>query len=59
MFRAVTRAAEPLVLAITGASGAPYAVRLLEVLARNKVPTWLIVSGHGWRLLETETGIER
>jgi 4-hydroxy-3-polyprenylbenzoate decarboxylase len=47
----------PLVLAITGASGAPYAVRLLEVLARHKVPTWLIISGHGWRLLEQETGI--
>jgi len=47
----------PLILAITGASGAPYAVRLLEVLARNKVPTWLIISGHGWRLLEQETGI--
>ncbi len=47
----------PVVLAITGASGAPYAVRLLEVLARNKVPTWLIISSHGWRLLEAETGI--
>jgi 4-hydroxy-3-polyprenylbenzoate decarboxylase len=47
----------PLVLAITGASGAPYAVRLLEVLAKNKAPTWLIISGHGWRLLEQETGI--
>ena len=49
---------DPFILAITGASGAPYAVRLLEVLARNKVPTWLLVSGHGWRLLETETGIK-
>lgn len=48
---------EPLTLAITGASGAPYAVRLLEVLARNKVPTWLLISKHGWRLLETESGI--
>jgi flavin prenyltransferase len=47
----------PIVLAITGASGAPYAVRLVEVLARNRVPTWLIVSGHGWRLLSAETGI--
>ena len=26
----------PVVVAITGASGAPYAVRLLEVLARNR-----------------------
>lgn len=48
----------PVVFAITGASGAPYAVRLLEVLARNRVPTWLIISGHGWRLITSETGIE-
>jgi len=47
----------PVTLAITGASGAPYAVRLLEVLARSAVPTWLIVSGHGWRLLKEESGI--
>ena len=47
----------PIVLAITGASGAPYAVRLLEVLARNQVPLWLIVSGHGQRLLEHECGL--
>jgi 4-hydroxy-3-polyprenylbenzoate decarboxylase len=48
----------PLVLAITGASGAPYGVRLLEVLAAHAVPTWLLVSSHGWRLLEEECGIE-
>jgi len=47
----------PVTLAITGASGAPYAVRLLEVLSRSDVPTWLIVSGHGWRLLREEAGI--
>lgn len=47
----------PTVLAVTGASGAPYAVRLLEVMVRAQVPTWLIVSGHGWRLLAEETGI--
>ncbi len=47
----------PVVLAITGASGAPYAVRLLDVLARHAVPTELIVSAHGWRLLEAESGI--
>ncbi len=47
----------PVVLALTGASGAPYGLRLLEVLARERVPTWLIVSGHGWRLLKQECGI--
>ncbi len=47
----------PVVVAITGASGAPYAVRLLDVLARHRVPVWLIVSGHGWRLLTAECGI--
>lgn len=48
----------PTVLAITGASGAPYAVRLLEVLAKARLPVWLIVSGHGMRLLQEECGIE-
>lgn len=47
----------PLVLAITGASGAPYGVRLLEVLSRARVPVWLIVSSHGMRLLQAECGI--
>ncbi|MFN2399829.1 MAG: UbiX family flavin prenyltransferase [Gemmatimonadaceae bacterium] len=47
----------PLVFAITGASGAPYAVRLLEQLANAGRPVWLIVSSHGWRLLEVEEGI--
>ncbi len=47
----------PLVFAITGASGAPYAVRLLEVLARERVPVWLLVSSHGLRLLKDECGI--
>ena len=45
-------------LGITGASGAPYAVRLLEVLAQQHVPTWLLVSSHGWRLLAEESGIK-
>ncbi len=47
----------PVVLAITGASGAAYGVRLLEVLATRAVPVWLIVSSHGMRLLEAERGI--
>lgn len=47
----------PIVMAITGASGAPYAVRLLNALATARQPVWLIVSAHGWRLLHTESGI--
>ncbi|HEX9165519.1 MAG TPA: flavin prenyltransferase UbiX [Gemmatimonadales bacterium] len=47
----------PVVLAVTGASGAPYARRLLEVLATSHVPVWLIVSSHGWRLFREECGI--
>ena len=48
----------PLVFGLTGASGAPYAVRLLDVLARNRVPVWLITSDHGMRLLREECGIK-
>ena len=47
----------PIVVAITGASGAPYAVRLLESLVRAMRPVQLIVSSHGLRLLDTELGI--
>ena len=47
----------PVVVAITGASGAPYAVRLLEALAAGGRDVWLIVSAHGWRLLDTESGV--
>jgi len=47
----------PLVLALTGASGAPYGVRLLEILARNRIPVWVITSEHGMRLLQEECGI--
>ena len=48
----------PIVMAITGASGAPYAVRLLEQLLVAKQPVQLIVSSHGLRLLRTETEID-
>lgn len=47
----------PLIFAITGASGAPYAVRLLEQLVASRTRISLIVSRHGWRLLETESDI--
>ena len=48
----------PIVLAITGASGAPYAVRLLETLATRREPVWLITSSHGLRLLRDECGLD-
>jgi 4-hydroxy-3-polyprenylbenzoate decarboxylase len=51
------RERDPVVLAITGASGAAYGVRLLEVLARNSMPVWLIVTSHGARLLKAECDV--
>lgn len=47
----------PVVVAITGASGAPYAVRLLDALLAADRPVQLIVSKHGFRLLSTEMDI--
>ncbi|HEU4558137.1 MAG TPA: flavin prenyltransferase UbiX [Longimicrobium sp.] len=48
----------PVIFGITGASGAPYAVRLLRALNETATPTRLIISSYGWRLLAEETGIE-
>ena len=48
----------PIVMAITGASGAPYALRLLEQLVSADRPVWLIVTSHGLRLLRTELDID-
>ncbi len=51
-------AVPPIVFGITGASGAPYAVRLLKALTAAHRPVSLIVSKYGMRLLATESGIE-
>ena len=51
-------ATAPIVVGITGASGAPYAVRLLQQLLGAHRPVSLIISKYGMRLLETEMGIE-
>jgi 4-hydroxy-3-polyprenylbenzoate decarboxylase len=48
----------PLVLAITGASGAAYAVRLLHVLASGKRAIHLLVSPSGRAVIKQELGIE-
>ncbi len=47
----------PIVFAITGASGAPYAIRLLEELLIAERKVSLIVSSYGLRLLSTETDV--
>ncbi len=47
----------PVTLAMTGASGARYAVRLLGVLNGAGVPVSLVISDVGWRLLQEEMDI--
>ena len=47
----------PVTLGITGASGAPYAVRLLRALNESRTPTRLIISAYGPRLLAEECEI--
>ena len=48
----------PVTFGVTGASGAPYAVRLLRAFNETATPVRLIVSTYGWRLLAEETGID-
>ncbi|MBK8269441.1 MAG: hypothetical protein IPK83_14500 [Planctomycetes bacterium] len=43
-----------IVVAVTGASGAPYARRLLECLVRESVEVHLVVSPYGRRLFADE-----
>lgn len=51
-------ASRPLVLAMTGASGAPYAVRLLQVLCRSGRTVHLTISPSGAEVLRAEAGID-
>jgi 4-hydroxy-3-polyprenylbenzoate decarboxylase len=48
--------ARPLVVGITGASGAIYAERLLRFLLARRIPVDLVVSPSGQRLLHDELG---
>jgi 4-hydroxy-3-polyprenylbenzoate decarboxylase len=48
----------PITFGVTGASGAPYAVRLLRALNEAATPVRLIVSSYGWRLMAEESGID-
>lgn len=48
-----------IVVALTGASGAVYGVRLLEVLQEAGCATHAVVSRHGWQVLDYECGLGR
>ena len=48
-----------IVLGITGASGAPYALRVMELLAEAEVEIYLSVSKLGRRLLADELGMKQ
>ena len=48
-----------IVVGVTGASGALYAARLIQLLVAAEVETHLVVSPLGQRLLRDELGMER
>ena len=48
----------PIVVGVTGASGAAYARRLLVCICRAGVPVHLVVSPHGARLLHDELEVD-
>jgi len=48
---------KPIVMAITGASGAPYARRLLEVLLQDRREVHLVISPAGQQVIQQELGI--
>jgi 4-hydroxy-3-polyprenylbenzoate decarboxylase len=48
----------PLIIGISGASGAPYAVRILRVLRERSIPAHLVISKSGARTLKEECGLD-
>jgi 4-hydroxy-3-polyprenylbenzoate decarboxylase len=48
----------PVVVAMTGASGAAYGIRVLRALNDAAIPVRLIISKTGWRLLQEELDID-
>ena len=48
----------PIVIGVTGGSGAPYAVRLLEVLLEQRRKVHLVVSPSGAEVLRQEMGLK-
>ncbi|HHF58867.1 MAG TPA: hypothetical protein ENL44_01540, partial [Thermoplasmatales archaeon] len=48
-----------IVVGISGASGAIYAVRLLEEFSKRDIDTILLLSETGEKILEDETGVKK
>ena len=49
----------PVVVAITGASGAVYGLRLVQILMEQGIPLYLLLSGNGEDVILQETGRSR
>jgi len=49
----------PLIVGVSGASGAPYARRLLQVLGRTEIPLHVVVTGPAREVIADELGITR
>ncbi len=54
----MTKAIKPVSVAITGASGAQYALRLIECLLKQEVPVYLMVSKAAHIVIATETDLK-
>lgn len=48
-----------ILVGISGASGAPLAIRFLQALQQTRLESHLIVTPSGWRTIEEETGLQR
>lgn len=48
----------PAIVAITGASGAAYGVKAIDLLADNQIPVHLVISTAGQRTLKEELGLD-
>lgn len=57
MNRSEFQSVKPVVLAITGASGAVYGARLLQILLEQAVPTHLTISDSGAAVIAQELGV--
>jgi 4-hydroxy-3-polyprenylbenzoate decarboxylase len=56
----MTRLPRRIIVAISGASGAVYGVRLLQVLRDTPgIESHLVVSSAGWRNVQAEHGLQR